>query len=375
MIDHDFTNELAPNIVESAAHTSVSNDEFWLSFRRTILPLTPSQYDVTSICNLTCEGCLFFSGTDHLDHVDQNNLSTIYEFFASEARRGVRFGYFAGAEPSLVEDKLLAASEHIPYGVVFTNGTRKLSSEIPYKIHVSVWGNPDRSKALRGADMLTKQIRNYRGDKRAVFVFTITSQNLDEINWIAAHCADNDVALTFNHYSPTSKYISYLNGENDGDLYHSRQNESGGLLLSPDHLARSRDILDALIESGQGRLLYDRAFNHAMHDAAGLNPDIDPETGVAIDCGTVLTPSLRHYNTDLTASAGKCCSPNIDCKTCRLYAQSFSTLLVRANRQLRDPIERQRTISLWRLWSAIFLNDDRFNDWRPDSAVAMGRVA
>lgn len=375
MIDHTFTKILAPKNDYRSVDRSISNDEFWHSFRRTILPLTPSQYDVTSICNLTCEGCLFFSGSDYLGHVDQNDLSVLDNFFASEAKRGVRFGYFAGAEPSLVEDKLLVAATHIPYGVVFSNGTKKLSSEIPYKIHVSVWGKPDLSKALRGADMLTKQIRNYRGDKRAVFVFTITAQNLDDIEWIASFCMENDVALTFNHYSPTSKYISYLSGESSEDVYHYRQNESGDLQLSEYHLSRSREIIDDLIDRGDGRILYNRNFNHMIHDVLGVNPDVDVETGVAIDCGTVLTSNLRHYNTDLTASSGKCCSPNIDCKTCRLYAQSFSTLLVRANRKMRDPIEKQRAISLWRLWSAIFLNDDRFSDWRPEEGTVQERLS
>ena len=348
-----------------------SDEAFWDEFRRSVLPLGPSQYDITSICNLSCEGCLFFSGSDYLGHRDLDDLAAVDAFFAAEAARGVRYGYFGGAEPSLVEGKLVAAGRHLPYGVVFTNGTRRLSDEIGYRIHISVWGRPERSKALRGADMLSKQIRNYRGDPRAVFVFTINAQNIEDITWVAEFCADNDVALTFNHYSPTSKYLAYLNGRSDTDAFHARNSEGEDLLLGPRHLSRAREIIDGLLNAGHGRILYDRMFNHLIHDPAGLYPALDPDTGVARDCGVVLSPSLRHYNTDLSQSSGKCCTPNIECGTCRLYAQSFATVLARATRRMRNPDERIRTIRLWRLWCAVFLNDPRFTDWRPTDTLSV----
>ncbi|WP_454255696.1 hypothetical protein [Pseudomonas sp. Marseille-Q8238] len=112
--------------------------EFWQLLRKELLPLRPSQYDITSVCNLTCEGCLFFSGDDYLGHKDVTDLQQIEAFFAAEGARGVRFGYFAGAEPSLAENKLAIASRHIPYGTVFTNGIKRLSAEISYRVHVSI---------------------------------------------------------------------------------------------------------------------------------------------------------------------------------------------------------------------------------------------
>lgn len=163
----------------------LSDTEFWKLLRQEFLPFRPSQYDLTSVCNLTCEGCLFFSGDDYLGHKDVTDLQRIEAFFAGEGARGVRFGYFAGAEPSLAEDKLVIASRHIPYGAVFTNGIKRLSREIDYRVHVSIWGNPERSRELRGADIMAKQIRNYRNDPRAVFVFTLTARNLDDIPYIA----------------------------------------------------------------------------------------------------------------------------------------------------------------------------------------------
>lgn len=333
--------------------------EFWKLLRQEFLPLRPSQYDITSVCNLTCEGCLFFSGDDYLGHRDVADLQHIDTFFSGERARGVRYGYFGGAEPSLAENKLMIANRHIPYGVVFTNGIKRLSTEIDYRVHVSMWGSPERSRELRGADIMAKQIKNYRNDPRAVFVFTLTARNLDDIPYIAQVCADNGLALTFNHYSPTTKYLDFISSGAGADQYHITSTADNNLILGADHLRRAQDSIALLLEEPGRRILYDIDFNRLMHDPAGLYPDAQAPGAVTRDCGVLLTPALRHYHTDLSESRGKCCTPNIDCGSCRLYAQSFASMLTRATREMRQDGGQQRLIKLWRLWCELFLNDDR----------------
>lgn len=331
---------------------------FWRSLRDRVLPLRPSQYDLTSTCNLQCEGCLFFSGSDYLGHTDVHELATVDTFFAAEAARGVRYGYFGGAEPSLVQEKLVIAARHLPYGVVFTNGTQRISDEVPFRIHVSVWGRTATSRVLRGADVQQKQVRNYRGDKRAVFVMTLNARNIDEIGAVAAMCADNDLALSFNHYSPTQRYTRFIQGDAPADRYHASSSQTDNLVLRPAHLARARELIARLMDDAACRIIYSREFNDIIHDPAGLYPELQPGTDLAADCGVRLTASLRHYNTDFSASSGKCCTPNVDCRSCRLYAQSYATVLARATRSLRQPQALARAIRMWRVWCALFLNDD-----------------
>lgn len=346
----------------------MGDSEFWKLLRAEVLPLRPSQYDITSVCNLTCEGCLFFSGDDYLGHKDINDLQRIETFFAGEAARGVRYGYFGGAEPSLAEKKLVIASRHIPYGVVFTNGIKRLSTEIGYRVHVSLWGNPERSRQLRGADTMAKQIRNYRDDPRAVFVFTLTARNLDDIPYIAQLCADNGLALTFNHYSPTTRYLDFIGSGAGADQYHISSTADDNLVLGADHLRQARDSIAHLLEQPGQRILYDADFNRLIHDPAGLYPDAQAPGAITRDCGVLLTPALRHYNTDLSQSSGKCCTPNIDCRSCRLYAQSFASVLTRATREMRQDGGQQRLVKLWRLWCELFLNDARLHRQAPVNA-------
>lgn len=91
---------------------------FFDYLRRSVLPLRPSQYDISDICNLQCEGCLYFSGSDHVGHAAADDLDAVDRFFAAEAKRGVNYAEVAGAEPALVEEKLVAMARHIPHGVI-----------------------------------------------------------------------------------------------------------------------------------------------------------------------------------------------------------------------------------------------------------------
>ncbi|MDN8660431.1 hypothetical protein Q0N58_14875, partial [Staphylococcus aureus] len=71
----------------------------------------------------------------------------------------------------------------------------------------------EESAKLRGANIFAKQVRNYGNDPRAVFVFTVTSQNVNSISAMARMCADEGLRLSFNHYSPTSDYLNRLNDD------------------------------------------------------------------------------------------------------------------------------------------------------------------
>ena len=50
-----------------------------------------------------------------------------------------------------------------------------------------MWGNDETSLSVRKAKhMLVRQIENYGGDPRAVFVYTFTRENIDEAHAVAA---------------------------------------------------------------------------------------------------------------------------------------------------------------------------------------------
>jgi hypothetical protein len=340
---------------ERVVNSGEKSRAFFDYLRKQVLPIRPSQYDLSNTCNLVCEGCLFFAGSDYEGHVPVTDLGQVDRFFAAEAARGINYAEVAGAEPSLVESKLVVMARHIPRGVIYTNGTRKLTRELDYRLQISLWGLPEESAKLRGANIFAKQVRNYGNDPRAVFVFTVTSQNVNSIPAMARLCADKGLRLSFNHYSPTSDYLNRLGDDQlDRSDYFRFSHSQDNLLLGPSDLARSRALIGEAMENHPQFILYDPYFSEWVHRPEGLY-DIDPTTGIATNCAARVTSHYRHFHVDLQdAGEVKCCTPNIDCQSCRLYAQSLGSVLQRQTGRSRKGSEFETWIGLWRLWHVLF---------------------
>ena len=340
----------------------------YLHLRRTAGRFRPSQYDISQTCNLTCEGCLFFAGADGRRTDEVPDPERIDAFFAGEKARGVNFLQFGGAEPALEQQTLRIAARYIQRGVVFTNGSVRMSPDIPFKLHISVWGLGAEGKRLRGADVVGKAVRNYRGDPRALFVFTVNASNLERIPEVAAFCAEAGVPLTFNHFSPTVDYEHWTQGAEGADPDYFKAGAAGAaeMVHTAPSLGESRRLILQAMAAHPGTIVYGRALLEAVHDPAGLY-EIDPATGIALDCGSRVTDRYRHFHVDLSdAGETKCCAPSLSCGSCRLYIQSLATLLGRLDRFERTPGGVGQWLDLWELWCRFTLVGWR--PWREDAA-------
>ena len=252
--------------------TSAFSSPFYNYLRSNILPIRPSQYDITNICNLNCEGCFFFVGDDHVGHEEIDDPGAVDAFFAAERARGVNYAEVAGAEPSLAPRKLALMARHIPRGVIYTNGTKKIPREIAYRLQISLWGLPEQSRKLRGADIVARQMRQYRDDDRAVFVFTINRLNVETILPVTRFCADEGVRLTFNHFSPTDDYQARLEDAAPArGPYFRFSTPADNLVLRSDDLRRSQEAIDDALARYPETVVYSRRFNTWIHRREGLH--------------------------------------------------------------------------------------------------------
>ncbi|MFZ5963390.1 hypothetical protein ACOXXX_10595 [Thalassococcus sp. BH17M4-6] len=327
------------------------------ALRRRIGRLQASSYDVANICNLTCEGCLYFARASTHPQADGTDLKWD-ALFRAEARRGVNFAYLAGAEPSMVPNRLRAAWTHIGAGVVFTNGTRRIADDLGFRIHVSLWGIGDSSAELRGADVNAKAFRNYAGDPRAVFVFTINAHNTKEIVPAAAACAAHGVPLTYSYFSPTDAYQSHVQStEAERTDYLRLSAPDYDLRHTPESLAAARAQIVEAMALYPDTVRYSLHYNDWISRPIAQLWDLDAD-GVAINCGTRSTETHRHHGSDATRHTGKCCSPNIDCRECRAYAMAFGTYVSRQ----ADFSGNRREFAEWvdgvRLWFDLFMPTD-----------------
>lgn len=325
--------------------------------RQVAFGIAGSNYDVSRTCNLKCEGCLFFEGTDYLAHGDDASEAEWDAMFAAEAARGVNFAYLAGGEPALQPRRLALAARHIPRGVIFTNGTVRIDPALPYAIHVSLWGGVEDTVRLRGGSSYEKAFRNYAKDPRARFVYTVNALNIDGV-WAAAdRCAASGARLSFSLFSPTDEYRRKIatGSAPDGDYFRISSAEQN-LALDAARLSEVRRELDAVSAAFPDTVIYSRAYNHWVTDPAGLYR-IDPATGWATDCETRRAGHHHHVRTDLSTAESKCCSPNIDCRDCRAYSMASGTAVSRFRRFATTYEGFRDWLDIAEQWTALFLLD------------------
>jgi MoaA/NifB/PqqE/SkfB family radical SAM enzyme len=281
--------------------------------------LRESTYDMSNRCNIRCDGCYYYEGdkqfaVENLSPEDWRNL------MQAEKARGITYVVLAGAEPSLVPELLEVCYSEMPLGSIATNGFKKIPESVGYKIHISVWGNDETSlKTRKAKNLLKKQIENYQNDPRAVFVYTFTRENIEEVNGVAAQLVAAGCKLTFNVFSSPVGYT--------GPLRHN--NES---------LLRIRASMIALLNRYPENVLFS-AYNAVAHTSEKALHDLYscsyPRCNPSQDIG--LGRSFRQYRTDLNWDRSvACCVPDTDCDDCRHYAAGSAVVTARLYRHVNS---------------------------------------
>jgi len=282
--------------------------------------LRESTYDMTSRCNIHCEGCYYYQG-DKQFAPENGDPAAWRTLMTAEKERGVTFVVLAGAEPALVPELCRECYAAIPLGAIATNGLKVIPKDIDYRIHISVWGNDATSRALRGAtDMLKRQIENYQDDERAVFVYTFTPANIAEAAEIAETLAAHKLKLTFNMFSAPVGY--------NGPLRHDGKSLAATAQMMAELLRR---FPEAVLFSHYNITAHTNALG--LHELFGCSyPRQNPSTAVG------LGRSFRQYRADLNWDrAAACCVPDTDCADCRHYAAGSAVVTARMYRHATNP--------------------------------------
>ena len=305
-----------PKFSDLLAHPEVK--ERWEKVRKYFF-LRESTYDMSNRCNLRCDGCYYYEGEKQFA-AENGDSQAWRNLMQSEAARGITYVVLAGAEPSLVPELLDVCYQEIPLGSIATNGFKKIPESIGYKIHISTWGNDETSLRVRKAkNLLKKQIENYKNDARAVFVYTFTRENIDEVYQVARNLAYEDCKLTFNVFSSPVGY--------NGPLRHTDES-----------LERTRQVMIDLLNQYPQNVLFSvyNAVAHThqsgLHDLYGCSY---PRRNRSQNIG--LGRSFRQYRTDLSWDRSvACCVPDTDCADCRHYASGSAVVTARLYRHVNS---------------------------------------
>jgi hypothetical protein len=281
--------------------------------------LRESTYDMTSRCNVRCDGCYYYEGEKQ--HAQDNvEVGAWRDLFRAEKARGITFVVLAGAEPALVPDLLEACYAEIPLGAIASNGLVRIPESVGYRIHVSVWGNDVTSERVRKARrMLERQIEIYAGDPRAVFVYTFTRENLAESRSVVETLAKHGCKVTFNMFSAAVGY-------------------QGALTHTPGTLLETRHTMLQLLADFPEQVLFS-PYSAAVHTDARSLHDLFSCPYPRQNPGQFgLGRTFRQYRSDLTwLREASCCVPDTDCADCRHYAAGSAIVTARMNRHIGSP--------------------------------------
>lgn len=282
--------------------------------------LRESTYDMTNRCNIRCNGCYYYEGEKQFAE-ENRDPEAWRNLMREEKARGITYVVLAGAEPSLVPELLEVCYGEMPLGCIATNGFQRIPEAVGYKIHISVWGNDATSLRVRRAkNLLAHQLENYQGDPRAVFVYTFTRDNIEEVYDVMDVIAAHDGKITFNVFSSPAGYT--------GPLRHSK-----------DSLGRTRSVMLDILARYPEHALFSSysaaAHTHqcGLHELYGCSyPRRNPSTDIG------LGRSFRQYRADLSWDReAACCVPDTDCDECRHYAAGSAVVTARLHRHGTDP--------------------------------------
>jgi len=313
--------------------------ERWETVRRYFF-LRESTYDMTNRCNIQCEGCYYYEGAKQFTQ-ESGDPEKWRALMQTEKERGITFVVLAGAEPALVPQLCQVCYEEMPLGAIATNGLKRIDRKTGYKIHISVWGDDETSLRIRKAKhMLERQIDNYAGDPRAVFVYTFTPHNIDQAEKITDQLARHGCSVTFNMFSAPVGYT--------GDPKHT-----------PQSLAQTRQTMIHLLNRYPDTVIYSyynavaHTHSQGLHDLFGCSyPRQNPSTDIG------LGRSFRQYRTDFTWDRqAACCVPDTDCADCRHYAAGSAVVTARLFRHADHPDTFHSWLDYVNTYLAVWVTD------------------
>ncbi len=316
-----------------------------------------SVYEISTICNLRCEGCLFFDRDGgYAGPAAPPAAERFKPFFEAEHARGVNYPLLAGAETGLRQDVLRAAAEVWQVGMVHTNATIPIHRDIPFRLYVSIWGHRAATRKWRGGNCYDKVMRNITGDPRVLVNYTVTRANIDDIAPVVADCAARGVKITFQVYSPTVDYLDLLSSGAGGR--HAYVHDSDGeinLVLRPaDDRSACATIKNAIDAYPQTVL-----FTHDLADFVFSRPGIfcDSVYGneVPPGCTAAHDRRHRHYRADMSVETHKSCGhPDVRCKFCRTYTTIYPGYFQSKLRRLKTEQDAREYLYAHEIYHELF---------------------
>ncbi len=327
---------------------SLLDDAWYERYKRiSRLNIRSSIYDVTDRCNLRCKGCFFYSSGEHEVAREEKSAERWREFIDREVERGVNLAILIGGEPTLCPDRLAAFHDRVPTYCA-TNGQIKIDrGRFPdMMIGISLWGDPEVERKLRGKDTFAVSSRNYRGDPNTYYLLTISPRQLGRIEPIVRKIEDAGLKV----------HMQLLSNDENVD----------GFSWGADLLRQARDEMDDLLDRYPRTVISSHYYHQVLTTRTMLGrrfgwlecpsvtddwDDRDPQTKRLI--------RFKRWAADLKTTHRCCTSQTRDCSSCMDGAAHMSWVMVNKRAHMRSAEDFQNWITVYEMFAKLY----RFIPW------------
>jgi MoaA/NifB/PqqE/SkfB family radical SAM enzyme len=326
---------------------SLLDDAWYARYERICnLNIRSSIYDVTNACNLRCKGCFFFSSDEHLTS-EAREVREWEKFVDAETERGVNLAILIGGEPSLHLDRVEAFFKRLPTFCA-TNGIVKVPRDrFPgMMVGISLWGDTETEKSLRGKDVFALSSKNYAGDPDVYYLYTITSQQIGHVEKMVRRIRDIGVKVHF----------QLLSNDEDADGYSWHREELEDLRNEMD------DLLDRYPDTIISSRYYHRVLTSGMMLGRRFGWSECPSVSETHDTREPQPRRLirfRRWSADLRTTHRCCTSATRDCGTCKDGAAHMSWIMVNKREHIRTTQDLQNWIEVYEMFAKLY----RFIPW------------
>ncbi len=324
-------------------------DERWYERYKTIskLNIRSSIYDVTNRCNLRCKGCFFFSSGEHKVADEETDIDKWHAFIDREKQRGVNLAILIGGEPTLCLDRVEAFYRKLPTFCA-TNGLIKVPRDrFPdLMVGISMWGDAEDEKILRGKDTFAISSANYAGDPNAYYLYTITPKQLGKTESNIRKIRDVGLKV----------HMQLLSNDEGVD----------GFSWKPEELVAVREEMDAMLDAYPDTVISSKYYHEIITTGKMMGRSFG-----WMECPSVTEPidnrnpkpkrliGFIRWSSQLAAMHRCCTSETRDCSTCKDGAAHMSWVMVNKRAHIKTARDLQNWIEVYEMFAKLY----RFIPW------------
>ncbi|BBO75365.1 hypothetical protein DSCW_27820 [Desulfosarcina widdelii] len=319
-------------------------DDHWYARYKKIskLNIRSSIYDVTNRCNLRCKGCFFFSSGEHKAAEEEMDISRWEAFIDKEMERGVNLAILIGGEPTLCLDRVEAFYKRLPTFCA-TNGIIKVPRDrFPdMMVGISLWGDEEDEKLLRGKDAFSISSKNYEGDPYTYYLYTITPKQLGKTERIIRKIRDAGLKV----------HMQLLSNDEGVD----------GFSWQPEELEQIRQEMDEVLDRYPETVISSKYYHEIITTGKMMGrpfgwmecPSVTEPLDKRDPAPRRLTRFIR-WASDLKTMHRCCTSETRDCSTCKDGAAHMSWVMVNKRAHMKSTRDLQNWIEIYEMFAKLY---------------------